>query len=59
MTVPVRAFRTPAAMASNAKRTHAKRTRRQRNAGKKRKKDLESSGTTRSEEQLFGNTLDK
>ena len=45
-------------MASNAKRTGTKRLRRQRSAGRRRKKDLERTGTTRSEAELFGNTLD-
>ncbi len=49
--------RGPEKVASNAKRTTAKRTRKQRTAGRRRKKVLERNGTTNSEHALFGNTL--
>jgi hypothetical protein len=45
------------AMASNTKKTSNKRLRRTRAAGKARKKQLNLSGTTRTEAELFGNEL--
>ena len=44
-------------MSSMAKKTGTKRLRRERNAGKKRKKQVNRAGTTRTEAELFGNTL--
>lgn len=46
-------------MASNSKKTESKRTNRDRKMGKDRKRRLEKQGTTKSEAELFGNTLDK
>ena len=44
-------------MSSRAKKTGVKRLRRTRKAGSKRKKQMNRNGTTRTEAELFGNTL--
>ena len=44
-------------MSSMAKKTGVKRLRRTRKAGSKRKKQMNRNGTTRTEAELFGNTL--
>ena len=44
-------------MSSMAKKTGVKRLRRTRKAGSKRKKQVNRNGTTRTEAELFGNTL--
>ncbi|MEQ9503759.1 MAG: hypothetical protein RIT81_43290 [Deltaproteobacteria bacterium] len=46
-------------MSSNSKRTETKRTNRDRKMGKDRKRKLEKQGSTKSEKDLFGNTLSK
>ena len=46
-------------MSSNTKQTEAIRLNKTRKQGKNRKKALHNKGTTRSEAELFGNTLDK
>jgi hypothetical protein len=46
-------------MASGSKSTEMKRKNRNRNQGKDRKKKLAREGSTRSEAELFGNTLNK
>lgn len=46
-------------MASNNKQTEIKRSAKARNAGRQRKRDLQKNGTTRSEADLFGDTLKK
>ena len=46
-------------MSSNSKQTEAIRLNKERKQGKRRKKDLVRKGTTRTEAELFGNTLEK
>ena len=46
-------------MASNTKQTEAIRMNKPRKQDKDRKKSLHNKGTTRSEAELFGNTLGK
>jgi len=44
-------------MASETKKTTTRRIRRTRSLGKSRKRALDRNGTTKNEEQLFGNVL--
>ncbi|MEQ8274504.1 MAG: hypothetical protein RMA76_45410 [Deltaproteobacteria bacterium] len=46
-------------MASNSQQTEKKRLNRDRKMGKARKRKLEKEGSTKSEKDLFGNTLSK
>lgn len=46
-------------MSSNSKQTESIRLNKARKQGRDRKKVLENKGTTKSETQLFGNTLAK
>lgn len=46
-------------MSSNTKQTESIRLNKARKQGKDRKKSLHNKGTTRSEAELFGNTLGK
>ncbi|MFO0725020.1 MAG: hypothetical protein U1E65_14670 [Myxococcota bacterium] len=46
-------------MASNTKATETRRKNKQTNVGKKSRKKVAAKGTTRTEAELFGNTLKK
>jgi hypothetical protein len=55
---PARALTyTPAPMASNTKATELRRKNKQTKVGRKARKAVARKGTTRTETQLFGNTL--